>query len=106
MLKDENFAFMREATEPLLVVEFETRQILAVSDRLTILFGSNSSKPVNAKLDSKITIPSKVVDLGSFFETVEKSGVAKTAFISASHETTLSLEIRTTLPKRQRPKQL
>lgn len=106
MLKDDNFAFIREATEPLLVVEFETRQILSVSDSLTILFGTSSNKLVNTKLDSIITVPSKGADLGSFFETVEKRGMAKTAFISASHETSLSLRIRTTQPKRQRPKQL
>lgn len=102
----DKLAFMREADEPLLLADFQTRQLLAVSDSLTKLFGSSSNKLINSKLDSIITVPSKGADLGSFFETVEKRGMAKTAFISASHETSLSLEIRTTLPKRQRPKQL
>lgn len=77
MSKVDKFEFMREATEPLLVVDFETRKLLAVSDSLTILFGSSSNNLVNSQLDSIIAVPGKGVDLGSFFEIVEKSGLAK-----------------------------
>lgn len=106
MSKQDKFAFISESLEPLLLADFKTRQVLAVSNSLTKLFGSSSNTLVNAKLDSIITILSKVVDFSSFFETVEKRGVAKTAFVSASLEASLSLQIRTTQPKRQRPKQL
>ncbi|MCH7691256.1 MAG: PAS domain S-box protein [candidate division Zixibacteria bacterium] len=77
MLKDDKFAFISEAAEPLLLADFKTRQVLAVSDSLTRLFASSPDRLVNAKLDSIIATPSKVVDLGSFFETVEIHGMAK-----------------------------
>lgn len=57
MSKDNKFAFISEAAEPLLLADFQTRQVLAVSDSLTKLFGSSSNNLVNSQLDSIIGCP-------------------------------------------------
>ena len=73
----DEFALISEAVESLMVADFETRRVLAVNDSLIKLFGSSSNELVNSQLDSIITIPGKGVDFNSFFETVQKRGLAK-----------------------------
>ncbi len=77
MSKTNGFSDTEEAVEPHLIVDFRTRQVLTVSDSLTKLFDSSSSKLVNLKLDSILAVSSKGDNFDTFFKTVEKRTLAK-----------------------------
>lgn len=77
MSKTNGFSDTEEAVEPHLIVDFRTRQVLTVSDSLTKLFNSSSSKLVNAKLDSILAVSSKGDNFDTFFKTIEKRTLAK-----------------------------